>query len=81
MKKKIEIEVQRTICDTYLIHRCNRIQKINYRKTSHTWAEEVSKWAGVVISPFAWEWVCIKYQIKRLEMTAGVNCYALETMK
>lgn len=81
MKKKIEIEVQRTICDTYLVHRCNRIDKMNYRKTSHSWAKDVSKWAGVNITSTAWDSVCRKYEIHSREISPGVNCYALEAMK
>ena len=81
MKKKIDLIEQQIITDSYIMHNTNSSQKLNYKKTSHIWAMEISKWAGVEISIQAVDFVCKKYNIRTLEISKGVNVYGIETIK
>jgi hypothetical protein len=81
MKNKIDFIEQQIIVDTYIIHNTNSSQKINYKKTSHLWALEISKWSGVTITVCAIEKVCVKYNIKTVEISKGVHVYGIETRK
>ena len=81
MKTKISLLEQQIIVDTYIVHNTNSSQKLNYKKTSHIWAMEISKWAGVEISIQAVEAVCKKYGIRTVEISKGVNVYGIETIK
>lgn len=81
MKTKIDLLEQQIIVDSYIIHNTNSSQKLNYKKTSHIWAMEISKWAGVEISIQAVDFVCQKYNIRTVEISKGVNVYGIETIK
>jgi len=81
MKKKIDLTEQQLIVDSYIIHNTNSSQKLNYKKTSHIWAMEISKWSRVEISIQAVDSVCKKYNIRTMEISKGVNVYAIETIK
>jgi hypothetical protein len=81
MKNKTDLLEQQIIVDSYIIHNTNSSQKLNYKKTSHIWAMEISKWAGVQISIQAVDNVCQKYSIRTVEISKGVNVYGLQTIK
>jgi hypothetical protein len=81
MKNKIDLLEQQIIVDSYIIHNTNSSQKLNYKKTSHIWAMEISKWAGVEISIQAIDKVCKKYDIRTAEISKGVNVYGIQTIK
>jgi hypothetical protein len=81
MKAKINFLEQCIIVDCYILHNTNTSQNINYRKTSHLWALEVSKWAGVEISIQAVDKVCKKYDIRTVEISKGVNVYGMKSIK
>lgn len=81
MKKQIELNEQIMIVKTFLIHNTNSNKKINYKKTSYSWALEVSKWAGVEIKPYAINEACKSYDIRTVEISKGVSCFGIETMK
>jgi hypothetical protein len=81
MKAKIDFLEQCIIVDSYILHNTNISQNINYRKTSHLWALEVSKWAGVEISIQAVDKVCKKYDIRTVEISKGVNVYGMKSIK
>jgi hypothetical protein len=72
---------QQIIVDSYIIHNTNSSQVLNFKKTSHIWAKEISKWAGVDISIQAVDFVCKKYNIRTVEISKGVNVFGLETKK
>ncbi len=81
MKKQIDLTEQILVVKTFLTHNCNTSLKINYKKTSHLWAMEVAKWAGVEISIRAFETACNSFDIKSIEISKGVNCFGIETIK
>ena len=81
MKKQIELHEQVLIVKTFITHNTNSSQKISYKKTSHSWAMEVSKWSGVEIKPYAVDEACKSFDIKTVEISKGVNCFGIETRK
>ncbi len=81
MKREINFTEQQIIVDTYIVHNTNSSQKLNYKKTSYIWANEISKWSGTDISIQAVEKVCFKYKIRTMEISKGVNVYGLDTIK
>ena len=81
MKNKTDLLEQQIIVDSYIIHNTNTRPNLNYKKTAHIWAMEISKWAGVEISIQAVDFVCQKYSIRTVEISKGVNVYGLQTIK
>ena len=81
MKKQIELHEQIIIVKTFITHNTNTGRKINYKKTSYSWALEVSKWSGMEIKPLAFENACNCFEIKAVEISKGVNCFGLERIK
>lgn len=72
---------QKKTCEAFILNVCNRIENINYRKTSYTWAKEVERWAGRIYYPWVWHRACEKNEIPFLEVSPGVYCYKLEIKK
>ena len=81
MKKQIDLTEQQLIVDTYIVHNTNSSQVINYKKTSHIWAMEISKWSGVEISIQAVDFVCKKYGIRTVKISKGVKVYGITSIK
>lgn len=74
--KKVNFEQQCNIVEKYIIHNTNeKKMPINYKMTSQTWANVISKWAGVEISTKAINLIMFDLQIESKELAQGSDIF------
>ncbi len=73
---KLDYEQQYNIAEKFIIHNTNDENiPINYKMTSQTWADVISKWAGVEISIAAVNEVMEDLGVERVRLAAGTEIY------
>lgn len=80
--KVLDYESQYQLADSFIVHNTNeQTVPINYKMTSQTWAELISKWSGVEVSPDVVIEVCKQYSIESKEICRGVFVFAMKVIK
>ena len=78
-KTILNYDDQYSLVESFIIHNTNEHNiPLNYKLTSHGWALEISKWAGVEVSPDVVIDVCKEYKIESREICRGVFVFAME---
>jgi len=81
-KTILDYKSQYQLADSFIIHNTNEHDvPINYKMTSQTWSELISKWAGVEVSPEVVIDVCKEYKIENSEICKGVFVFAMKVSK
>ncbi len=79
---KLDYNDQYKMVESFIVHNTNEEEvPLNYKMTSQTWAELVSKWAGVEISPKVVIDVCKEFAIDNREICKGVFVFAMTVNK
>jgi len=83
MKKTVlSYEEQYYIADGYILNNTNEnVIPLNYKMTSVTWAQMISKWCGGEISIEAVNEACENYGIEKSKLYEGVYVFAMELSK
>lgn len=81
--KIVDYENQFQIADKFIMYNtsgeCDL--PLNYKMTSRTWADVISKWSGVDICTKAVIEVCEFYGIEKKEIGGGVFVFAMKLNK
>lgn len=81
MTKKIDLRHQITLAETFVSNNCEKTIDMDYKKTSHLWALEVSKWCGYEIENRAIREAVAKFKVRTKEIAVGIEIYALKRRK
>jgi|GEM_PF-5039703 len=74
--KTVNFEQQCNIAERFIIHNTNEKHiPINYKMTSQTWADVISKWSGTQISIEAVNEVMADLNVERTEIATGTGIF------
>lgn len=80
--KKLHYSEQYRIAEKFITYNTNDdIIPLNYKMTSQTWAEIITKWSGVEVSTEVVIEVCDELDIERKEICDGVYVFAMTVSK
>lgn len=81
-KTILDYDDQYSLVESFIVHNTNENHvPLNYKMTSQTWSELISKWSGVEISPEVVIDVCKEYNIESREICKGVFVFAMKVNK